>query len=722
MAKQITTTVTILGKDQLSPVVARAAGKSITHLESLNKRASALSAGAFGVARATAGMGTAIAAPLIYGAKQAVDFEHALAGLGKVAQMDLGSKGLTALGEQAKEIAPYLATMPGDIAKSMTALKQSGLGVSELKDAAKFVGEAGVAFDLTAAQAGQAFGTIKAAMGLTVKETKGAFDVINTLSNQMNATPERLISFFTAGGAGVANALKLESNEIAAYGATLIQAGKSGEEAATIMERVAKNIFAKDLLRGIYEKGGGGSEGILNVLKTGAALKNERSIQKYFAQFGEYGLEVRRLAQGMSGPGGLGTAMGYVATEQKYAGAVNAEFTSQMKSTLNQIKREWVALQVTVIDFGTQALPVIKGLLSDIKPVIAEVGTWIKRNPELTGTLIKAAAGLAAFSFATSALSAVVGAGATVVKAYTAVLGWFEVGGALAGPLAGLKALTAGMWAAVAPGLALAAPYIAAGIAVAGLGYAAYKAYQYFEPFHALVIRVTTAVQTLIDQTGRMFKAIGDGDWTKALDIMSGKAAQKQYDINVKAHMDEYRKNHPNNDNPKITAARVEQIKDNRRNTGPDFIQKAENARKLREEARMRRLLNPQNLPNKPYYDPNALVASAAPAQGKPRTERNPFDWTNPLGAQRTANADGTQTVAPLLGAARREVPQQPQPNYNGGTSISLTNNPIFNINGGQLTPEAKKDIMSLMETDRYKIMEMLKDAQRPMDRVKFDK
>lgn len=715
MAKQITTTVTILGKDQLSPVVAKAAGKSITHLETLNKRASALSVGAFGVARATAGIGTAIAAPIIYAGKQAVDFEHQLAGLGKVAQMDLGSKGLMALGEQAKDVAPYLATMPADILKSMTALKQSGIKVSELKDVAKFVGEAGVAYNMTADQAGQGFGTIRAAMGITVAETKDAFDVINTLSNNMNATPERLISFFTAGGAGVANALKLESNQIAAYGATLITAGKSGEEAATLMERVAKNIFSKSTLNAAYKKGGKGAAGLLNVLQTGANLKTDDQKEAYFKNFGEFALEVRRLAEGMKGPNGLGEAMDFVSTKQKFAGAVNAEFTSQMKSTLNQIKREWVALQVTVIDFGTQALPVIKKLVADIKPVIANVGAWVKANPELTTTLIKVAAGLAVASFGISTLSTIIGAGATMVKAYTVALGWFSTGGALAGVTTGLGTLATGMWAAVAPALVIAAPYIAGAAAIALIGYHASKAYDKFEGFHRMIISVTTALQTFANKSGQLFIAWTQGDYGKMWDI--GKAGVKQYRTNVDDHMKDWEKTRPiMPDGRPLEKMRLQEIEEKRRRTGPQFYQDAEYNRRIEKEAKLRKLLNPDNRPGKPYYEPN-------PDNLKPRDTSHtpivkPFNWSDPFAPTQIKGADGKVNEVPVMGTPRERP--VPVPNYNGGSTISLTNNPIFNIQNGQLTPESKKEFTMMLDENRYQILQMLEDAKRPKQRTSF--
>ena len=498
MARNLQTTVTILGRDQLSPVVATAASRSISQLTRLQKRASAISAGAFDVSRTSAGIGAAFSAPLILAGREAVKFEDKMVGLGKVANMDVGTSGLAKLGEDAKDAAYYLGTMPSDVALSMKALKQAGTTLPDLKDVTKFTGEAGVAFDLTAAQAGEAFGSIRAAMGMTVKQTKRTFDSINELSNNMGATPERLISFFTAGGAGAAGALKMPAAIAAAYGATFIQAGKSGEEAATIFERMSKNIFSKKPLAKIYDSAGGGNAGLLAILNTGAKLKNETSIRKYFAQFGEFGLDVRRLAENMQGPGGLAGALRLVSNEEKYAGAVHKEFTSVQKSTMSQIRKEWVGFQIAVVDFGTAALPVIKDLIKDTKDVLGVVGPWIKQNPDLAAGLFKAAAGAAALSFAISGISFVVGSGFKAYAAYTAVAAWF------AGPTAAAAITGIGTMATSIGGLATGATILGAPLLlVAGVigvaGYAAYKAYGYFEGFHEIVLSLTTAFQSLSD-------------------------------------------------------------------------------------------------------------------------------------------------------------------------------------------------------------------------------
>lgn len=659
MAKNITTTVTILGKDELSPVVSRAATRSVSELQSIQKRAAAISAGAFGVARASAGVGTAIAAPLVYAAKEAMGFEKSMVGLGKVANIELGTAEITKLGDEAKGAAYHLGRMPTEVAASMKALKQAGIPTKDLKDVAVFTGEAGVAFDMMADKAGDAFGSIKAAMGLTIGETKNTFDAINEISNKMKAEPEKLITFFTAGGAGVAGALKIPGQEIAAFGATLIQAGKSGEEAATLMERLAKNTMFKKPLRNIYTKAGEGTKGILSVLNAGAKMRGEEQ-DKFFQQFGDYGLEIRSLAQKINGPGGLVAALDLVSSREKYALGVHKEFTSVQKATLEQVKKEWVGFKIAVIDFGTAALPVIKDILVDVKSVVKDVGGWIKANPELAKTSFKAAAGIAAVSFAISGLSFVAGSVATAVGAVSTAIGWFSAGGALAGVTAGVTTFGGALWTAAAGATILGAPLWLAALAIGVIGYAAYKAYDKFEAFHEMVISLTTAIQSLADHAGPFMTKLFSGDFKGAWGEL--KAANAQTILNTSAHMAEWRRDHP--------SAKVE--------TEAEYPDRVKAAQTLR-------------------------------AGNKAKSARV---YTGVLGSL-GIYSEGTDTPKPQP-AQPKQAPHTP-----GGSNINLHSNPVFNISG-PLTPDTKKELYKVSEDYMYNLKKTLQDVERDKLRTTF--
>lgn len=672
MVRNIQTTVTILGRDQLSPVVARATSLANNSLVALNRRASAIASGAFGVSRITAGIGTAIAAPLIYAGKQAVNFEQAMTGLGKVANIDVGTKAFTDLGDQVKDVAVHLGRMPTDIADNMKALKQSGTAVKDLKDLATFSGEAGVALDLTAAKAGEAFGQIRAAMGVTTTEAKNTFDAINQLSNNMGASPERIISFFTAGGASVASSLKIQGNEIGAFGATLIQAGKSGEEAATILERMAKATVGKKAIKAAYVSGGTGTAGLLNVLRKGKSLnpldkasgKEADRQGAYYQNFGEFGLQVKALSDKMAGPGGLVSALDLVSSKEKYAGAIHAEFTAVQKSTLEQLKRGWAAFQVAVIDFGTAVLPTLKTLAVDTMELMKSVSAWVKANPELTTTLIKAAAAAAAFSFAVSGVSAVIGSVATVVKATTVVIGWFSAGGAMAGVVTSVSAFGSSLWVAAGAATVLGAPLWLVVGAVAAVGAAVYAAYKNFEWFHKLVVTLTVSLQALAAHAGGFFDKLFKGNFKGAFGELS--AANQESIINTKAEMERFRNSRT--DWKGLPESHFDQIA-------------------YQKDAQKRNSAN--NLTARLQKDVNGNYINNA------GTGLNEYGKTDP---------------------AYRAYPKD----VNTGSSISISNNPIFNVSG-PVSADQKKELLNLAAEANHDLAKKIEAVQRNNKRIKFD-
>lgn len=711
MARTITTTVVIAGKDALSPVAASAATKSVKSLQSIQQRTSKIAAGAFDVSRSMAIVGAGITAPLYFAGKQAIEFEDQLASLGKVANMDLGTKGLTDLANQAKEIAPLLATMPADIVASMTALKQSGLAVNELKDVATFVGKAGVAFDTTAKFAGESFGSIRAAMGLTIAETKEAFDVINQLSNNMNATPERLISFFTAGGAGVGAIMKMRSNEIAGYGAALIQAGKSGEEAATIMERFAKNTWKKDPLRNMYVKNQG-AKGLLEILQKGAAIKDDTKRNKYFAQFGEYGLEISRLATSMTGPNGLGSALALVANKTSYAGAVQSEFTSKMKATKQQLKSTWAAASVSIIEFGNNALPIISDFLKQINPIIKQSAIWMKQNPELSSGLFKAAAGAAAFSFAVSGLAAVVGSAAKVVGWLNSGLMFFGVSGGISGAISGMNAAAVAGWAMAAPMLAGAGPYLAVAAAIGAVGYAGYYMYNNFEAVHSILAKIGTAIESIAHTFWPVYKALWKGDFKGAWSGMKKGVAEGN--ANYEANMKDWRKANPDKVNQGMKPeelAGIEARYQDKKVKG-QWLKDVEFNRQMKKNAEMRKLLNPTNIPGKPYYEPDQ-------SKLQPRKINTPKYETkiNP------AIPQFLYDIAPLT---KLFEPGSVEPKTlsgakgQTGSTIEIKNQPVFNFNG-PIDEKTKQDFIGAQRKNADDLGTMLEKQQREKNRKSYE-
>lgn len=427
--RNIVTTVVINGIDNLSKPVARGAEKAGNSLKRLDNRMRSASYLAMQTGRATGAFSAAMAVPLGYAAKQALNFEDKMAGVAKVADVAVGSTGFKRMGEEVKGISEYLGRSAVESADLYVNLAQGGIAVKNLQEIATLAGEVGVAFNITSNEAGLAFAHIQNVLDLTVDKTRLVADAINELSNTRNAPAEKILTFLTSGGSGVARSLDIQGKDIAAWGATLIAMGKSGEEAATITERFAKAVTKSSSLTKTFNKAGGGAKGMVAILRQGLAAKNTR---KFFLGFGEYGHSIELLARTMDGDKGLINALEKVSDTSKIAGSSLREFANFNSTTAAKVRRTWQTFSNVVITAGEAMLPVISSTLDDLKPLVNTLGEWVRTNPELTSSIGTLSAELILLSGAISVSSFAFGGLATAGRAllafgkYTGVISAFS--------------------------------------------------------------------------------------------------------------------------------------------------------------------------------------------------------------------------------------------------------------------------------------------------------
>ena len=174
-------------------------------------------------------------------AKAAIDFESSMADVRKVVS---GLETPKAFGEIKQEILGLSRELPvavDGIAAIYAAAGQSGIGRAELKEFATLVAQVGVAFDMTAEQAGTALAQMKVALGLTTPGLRELADSMNALSNNSGATASNLVEFMTRAGA-VGKLAGLTGQQTAAFGAAMIQTGINTETAATSFNNLIKAL------------------------------------------------------------------------------------------------------------------------------------------------------------------------------------------------------------------------------------------------------------------------------------------------------------------------------------------------------------------------------------------------------------------------------------------------------------------------------------------------
>lgn len=452
----------------------------------------------------------------------AIAFEKQMAEVGKVVDFE-ASDGLAKLGQdiQALTTDGGLPMAAEGIAEITAAAAQASLIDQALPDAekraqlvafAEAAAKMGVAFDISAKEAGKAMAVWRASLNLSQDQALALGDAVNHLSNNLNASAADLTDVIQRQG-GVAKAAGLATQDVAALSAALLSGGAPAEVAATALKNftgaLSAGSAATDRQSAVFKSLGFDATELakrMQVDAKGAIL----DVVKAFGQLPDYerGSAIRLLfGEEVAGSvvplitnmGLLERAFGLVAEQSSYAGAMTKEYQSVAKTTDAQMKIMGNRFAENAVIIGTVLLPEIISLMEAVTPAVREFATWAKANPELIRLIAAVALGLfglrAAALVARMAFSTLAIAGGVLRMALGSVLwaaGAAARGAALLGrgvAAAGRLILTGGVAAFRALGTAvtwlgrafliagrfmLANPIVAVIAAIAGLAYVIY--------------------------------------------------------------------------------------------------------------------------------------------------------------------------------------------------------------------------------------------------------
>jgi hypothetical protein len=183
-------------------------------------------AAAAGALAFAAGMGIAV--------KAAMDFESSMADVRKVVN---GIDTPEAFKEIKQEIIGLSREMPiaaDGFAAIYAAAGQSGIAKEDLREFAVEVAQTAIAFDMTAEQAGIAMAQIRSALGLTTPQLRQLTDAMNELSNRSRGalSASQLVDFTVRVGS-IGKLAGFTGEQIAGFGAAMIQSGQQADVAAT---------------------------------------------------------------------------------------------------------------------------------------------------------------------------------------------------------------------------------------------------------------------------------------------------------------------------------------------------------------------------------------------------------------------------------------------------------------------------------------------------------
>ena len=361
------------------------------------------------------------AAAMAIPVKIAIDYESAMADVAKVVDglKDEAGKitpAYTAMSNQIIEMTTRLPMAAKDIAAIVAAGAQSGIAKNELIGFAESAVKMGVAFDITADQAGQSMAEMRAAFKMTQPQVIALADQINYLGNTSPNKADKIMEvvqrigalgevggFASSSIAAMAASLTAVEPDVAATGIkNIILALTKGESATKGQVEAFEKLKLKstDVAKNMQKDA---ESTIATVLKAIQKLPKEEQVAVTNSLFGSEALPV--VMQYSQGLDTLTKNLNAVSSASVYAGSMEAEYAARAATTANNIqlaKNQMAALGITI---GNVLLPGVNSMIGSFNTVMSKVQAWAQANPGLASGLVKVAIGAIAIVGGLSALS-----------------------------------------------------------------------------------------------------------------------------------------------------------------------------------------------------------------------------------------------------------------------------------------------------------------------------
>ena len=349
--------------------------------------------------------------------KQAMQMEDAMAEIKKVVDFK-DPDGLQKMEKALERMSLTIPISAEGLAKITAAAGQAGIAEGDLLRFTETAAKMGVAFDISAEEAGEMMAKWRSGMNLTQDEAENLANATNALSNNNAALAKQVGEALKRYGA-LGKVAGLTETQTAAMAATIIGAGAEAEVAATGM-----NAFMRALTKGgsmtDLQKAAFGNIGfdalqlqkdiqtdapktifaVLDAIKT--KLPKELQMQYLTAMFGEEG--ARAMGPMLANTEKLRENFDLVADSEKYAGSMLNEFKSRSATTSNALELLQNSAAYVGRAIGKPMLQPLKDLSESVVRYATIVGDWINKNQGLTTTLIKVGVGLVSATVAFTAL------------------------------------------------------------------------------------------------------------------------------------------------------------------------------------------------------------------------------------------------------------------------------------------------------------------------------
>lgn len=348
-------------------------------------------------------------------ADAAVKFESSMADVRKVVDFDSPEQ-FKQMGKDILDLSTRIPMAAEGLAQIVAAGGQSGIARDELLGFAEGAAKMGVAFDITAEQAGDMMAKWRTAFKMGQSDVVKLADKINFLGNTTAASAPLISDVVTRIGP-LGSVGGVASGEIAALGASLVGSGVTSEIAATGIKNLilalvsgesatksqneafaALGLNAVDMAKYMQKDARGA---ILSVLEAVQRLDKEQQASVMAELFGKESISA--IAPLLSNLDALKTNFDAVSDASKYAGSMEKEFQTRAETTANAMELMNNSIYRTKVAIGQGLLPAIAPVASVVADAATAVGNFATEYPNLTGAVLGGTGALFGVAAAASA-------------------------------------------------------------------------------------------------------------------------------------------------------------------------------------------------------------------------------------------------------------------------------------------------------------------------------
>lgn len=341
----------------------------------------------------------------------AMQFESAMADVRKVVDFPT-PEAFQEMGDDIRRLSTEMPMAADGIAAIVAAAGQSGLAVDELLPFAEMAAKVGVAWEVSADNAGEALAKLKTALGMSVAETGLLADAINHLGNNTAASAPDILDVVRRAGAQ-ASQFGLSAEQAAAFGAAMVGAGAESEVAATSFRNMGRALTrgasATKRQSAAYKTLGLDAQNvaadmqrdavgtITNVLERIRAVPAEARAALITDLFGD---EARAIGPLITNTELLADALGLVANRAEYAGSAAEEYAIRAKTSENNLQLFRNQITSLAISIGNALLPAMNDILALVGPMISSFSDLASRFPNITRGIVGVVTALIGFRVA----------------------------------------------------------------------------------------------------------------------------------------------------------------------------------------------------------------------------------------------------------------------------------------------------------------------------------